>query len=143
MKLFIGGCFQGKSDFARRYYQEKEGKEISLEEWFSLAADGRKDSLEKTFLAPAVEAMQEYIRKISEKEVEFVQKKEQVQKWIKELNIKNPDVILVLDEVGCGIVPLKREEREYRDLVGYAGQLAAQNADCVYRVMMGMGEQIK
>lgn len=143
MRLITGGCFQGKSDFAREQYQKQEGKEISLEEWFVLAADGRTDSWEKTFRAPAVEAMQEYIRRISEKELEFVQKKEQIQRWIKELQIKNPDVILIVDEIGCGIVPLKREEREYRDLVGYAGQLAAQNADSVYRVMMGMGEQIK
>ena len=47
---------------------------------------------------------------------------------------ENPDAVITLDEVGCGVVPVDREEREYREAVGAAGQELAALAGEVYRV---------
>lgn len=60
-----------------------------------------------------------------------------------ELLAANPDVILICDEVGCGVVPVDREEREYREAVGAAGQELAALAGEVYRVTAGIPVRIK
>jgi len=51
--------------------------------------------------------------------------------------------ILVTNEVGCGIVPLGAETRAYRDLVGWANQLAAREADEVEWIVAGIPVTIK
>lgn len=33
----------------------------------------------------------------------------------------NPPAVITLDEVGCGIVPMEKSERDYREAVGHAG----------------------
>ena len=55
----------------------------------------------------------------------------------------NPDVILICDEVGCGVVPVDKEERQYREAVGAAGQELAARAEKVYRVTAGIPVRIK
>ena len=32
---------------------------------------------------------------------------------------KNPDITIVMDEIGYGVVPMSAEDREYRELVGH------------------------
>lgn len=143
MELIIGGCFQGKSAFARERYQELTGTAVSMEEWFLAAADGRRSEWEAAWTAPAVEHMEQYIRRVSLSEGTMEDKKQRIFHWIDMIDRENPQTILVMDEVGCGVVPMERTERDYRDLAGYAGQCAAKKAVCVYRVFCGVGRKIK
>ena len=55
----------------------------------------------------------------------------------------NPDIILICDEVGGGIVPLKKEDRIYREVVGRALCCAVKKSDRVERVMCGIGQCLK
>ena len=48
-----------------------------------------------------------------------------------------------MDEVGCGVVPVDKEERQYREAVGAAGQELAARAEKVYRVTAGIPVRIK
>ena len=48
-----------------------------------------------------------------------------------------------MDEVGCGIVPLSREDRDYREAVGRAGQKLAEAAREVWRIQCGIPVRIK
>ena len=60
-----------------------------------------------------------------------------------ELLTANPDLILICDEVGCGVVPLDRADRDRREAVGrLCCDLAAQ-AEAVYRVNCGIAMQLK
>lgn len=54
-----------------------------------------------------------------------------------------PDAIVICDEVGCGIVPLDRSERLYRDIVGHVCCAIAARAENVIRVHCGIGMKIK
>ena len=54
-----------------------------------------------------------------------------------------PDMVYVFAEVGCGILPLDRKEREYREAVGRAGCLIAERSDEVYRLICGHAQRIK
>ena len=77
MEMVIGGAFQGKAAFA-------EGNEISREELFS---------------ARGVVGFHEFIKKEMEQG-------SSVEALAEELIRKNPEVILVSDEVGYGVVPV-------------------------------------
>ena len=52
-------------------------------------------------------------------------------------------VILVTNEVGCGIVPENALARRFRDEAGRLNQLAAQYASEVYWMAFGIGMRIK
>ena len=143
MEFIIGGCFQGKSEFARKRYQEKTGQVLSVEEWFQLSADGRHSSWEEAWNVPVIEHTEQYIKRLSKEEGSMAEKQQRIATWIETLMDKNRDVIVLMDEVGCGIVPMQREEREYRDLVGFAGQRIAKKAERVYRIQVGIGSIIQ
>lgn len=51
--------------------------------------------------------------------------------------------IVVSNEVGCGLVPMGAEARVYRDLVGWANQAVARQADRVEWLVAGIPVEIK
>ncbi len=53
------------------------------------------------------------------------------------------DVIMVTNEVGCGVVPGNALSRRFRDIAGYANQIIAGEADNVYLVTAGIENKIK
>lgn len=56
---------------------------------------------------------------------------------------ERPQAIIVSDEVGCGVVPMGRENRCWREQVGRAQCMIAANAEQVTRVICGIGVRIK
>lgn len=50
---------------------------------------------------------------------------------------------IVSDEVGLGIVPIEKADREWREAVGRALCKIAEASSSVYRVSCGIGMQIK
>lgn len=55
----------------------------------------------------------------------------------------NPDLIVLCDEVGCGVVPMDREERIWRETVGRLCCRMAEEAEAVYRVFCGIPMRLK
>lgn len=51
--------------------------------------------------------------------------------------------VIITDEVGNGIVPLEKAEREYRDIVGSIQIKLAEKAEGVYRVICQLSQRIK
>lgn len=56
---------------------------------------------------------------------------------------ENPNVIIVTNELGYGIVPMERFDREYREKCGRICCELAKEANEVHRVVCGIGEVIK
>ncbi len=56
---------------------------------------------------------------------------------------EHPQAVVVCNEVGAGIVPVKAEERAWREGVGRAMCILAQYAGQVTRVTCGLGARIK
>lgn len=54
-----------------------------------------------------------------------------------------PHSIIITDEIGCGIVPIEKKEREFRNFVGKIQIQLAKEADEVIRVICGIGMKIK
>ena len=55
----------------------------------------------------------------------------------------NPGVILICDEVGCGVVPMDKEDRSWRERVGRTCCTLAERADCVIRMYCGIPSILK
>ena len=62
---------------------------------------------------------------------------------IEELYAVNPQMILICDEVGSGIVPLERKDRIYRESVGRVLCAAVAKSDRVERILCGIGQCLK
>ncbi len=56
---------------------------------------------------------------------------------------KNPDAIIICDEIGNGIVPADAFEREYRERLGRILIGIAARADRVERIFCGIGQRLK
>jgi len=54
----------------------------------------------------------------------------------------NVDAV-ISDEIGCGVVPIEKNIRQWREAVGRALCVLAQNCDEVWRVQCGIGIKIK
>ena len=124
MEMVIGGAFQGKETYAKMTYPKVEWKE---------AKDLDEDGLCR---AQGVLGFQEYIRKILKEEKDL-------ENLVLRLKKENPDVILVSEEVGYGIVPIDAFERKYREAVGRICTELAGYSKRVIRVVCGIGTVIK
>ena len=69
--------------------------------------------------------------------------KQDVERFCKALPAINPELILVTNEVGFGIVPENRLTRLYRDMLGFLNRVIAQRADKVYCCICGIPVCIK
>ena len=124
MQLFIGGAFQGKREFMK---QLTGAAETEIAEAASVSDTKEYRALDRYHLR---------IRKQLEQGQDPVRELEQLLQ-------EQPEIILLCDEVGMGIVPMDKKDREYREAVGRTMCVAAQKAEKVYRVICGIGEKIK
>lgn len=116
--LIVGGAAQGKLDYARACYQVS-GEQVA------------RDSLDGLI----VDCLHGYIRKLLEKGIDPVP-------FVTE-SVAGRDVVLICDEVGCGIVPVDPQEREWREAVGRTCCALARQAAYVDRVQCGIPTRIK
>lgn len=124
MKLIIGGAYQGKRAYASLQYHLNEIQ------W----ADGELCEPEDLYQAGAVNHFHQLIRRFPESDwAGFAQ----------ELYRQNPQIVIVTNEVGYGIVPMEKEERVWRELCGRTCTILASFADEVVRVCCGIGGRIK
>ena len=85
--------------------------------------------------------VQDYVRRFAG--LEDGEARERLQEFLDRLIKENPGAVAVMDEIGCGIVPVRREERLWRDLAGEAAQTLAACSRDVYRVTGGLAQVLK
>ena len=56
---------------------------------------------------------------------------------------EHPNAVVIANEVGAGVVPMAAEDRAFREAVGRALCVIAQNAESVTRCVCGIGVRIK
>lgn len=143
MILIIGGRAQGKREFAKTRFS------LSDDEIYTVPQTGN-DSLNDEEIPETVSpetelskgnfrAIDGYHRAIYEQ----LRRGENPETAFSNLLKQYPHIILVADEVGMGIVPIEKNERDYRDAVGHVLTLAAASSDEVYRVIAGLGQRVK
>lgn len=55
----------------------------------------------------------------------------------------NQNALIIMNEVGSGIIPIEKSEREWRENVGKCGCIIAERADTVIRMTCGIPTVIK
>lgn len=128
MILITGGACQGKLDYAFAL--------LGTEPDRSAYADGREDSYETAFNRSVLYGLHEYVKRI-------LKDNRSVRSWLTELSEKNPDALVVTNELGCGIVPADPFDRAYREAAGRAAVSLAAKSEEVHRVICGIGTRIK
>ena len=124
MKFITGGAYQGKLEYAKKLYPDAE--------W----ADGAGCSLEELLSCGAVDHFHLFVRR-------WLQAGKTPKELTKAILDRNSSLIIVCDEIGCGLVPVDAFEREYREAVGRICTELAKYADEVHRVTCGAGVRLR
>jgi len=120
--LIIGGACQGKLEFAKNKFNLKENDIVNLEN-------------ERYNNQKCVYNLHCYIK-------DCIYNKVSYNGTIKQI-ISNDNIIIICNEIGCGIVPIDKNERLCRDIFGKICCDIAKSCDTVIRVYCGIGEVIK
>lgn len=124
MILVIGGAYSGKLDFVKETYGV-DHKDIFYCE------DGNLD-----FSKKVISGLHRFTYENS------VQGKSSLEIIEENLELLK-DKIIICDEISSGIVPLKKEERVWREDTGRCLQLLSKKATKVYRVFCGIPTVLK
>ena len=73
----------------------------------------------------------------------WVRATEAVEGPVEDLLERCPEVVILCDQVGCGVVPMAREERDWRERVGRLCCALAARADRVERLFCGLPQVLK
>lgn len=125
MKLIIGGAYQGQQEWAKRKWPEKR--------W----VDGATCEKEELFTCGGIQNFHLFIKREMEKGI--YDRKELIDAILE----RNPELIVVADENGSGLVPIDPFRREYREEAGRTLTALAENAENVYRLIMGIAMKLK
>lgn len=125
MILIFGGSYQGKLEFA------KETFGVTENDVFTCTVDSEIDWSKKVLY----NLDQAFLRHVREgKESRDV---------LKDHLDQLKDKILIVNDISQGIVPMERENRDWREMTGRAMLYISKEADEVYRVFCGLGSKIK
>ena len=117
MIFIIGGVSAGKLDFARTL--------------------GYKDSeIGNDFSFPVVYKLNGIIKNNIDNNINSID-------FINEKLLNSTPSVIICDEVGCGVVPMDKKDRLYRETLGKTATIVAQKSDVVYRVYCGIETKIK
>ncbi len=128
MYMVIGGAYQGKLGYA------SDRVNIPADNFLHGESAGADD----IFRAEGIVGFHLYVRRFL-----MDMDEEELDAFAEKLYEENPDIVIVTDEIGSGVVPLEPEERRYREAVGRVCTDLAARADRVDRVVCGIGTVIK
>ena len=124
VKIITGGACQGKLAYAQNLYPGMS--------W----TDGKSCGLDEITSCSAVYAFHEFIKRW----LEAGRSSAELTALILE---QKKEIIIVCDEIGCGLVPVDAFEREYREETGRIMTALAERAERVDRVVCGIGTRIR
>ena len=125
MELYVGGRCQGKLE----YVLEKRGRE-------AVVADGESYPLDRPGKADILNHFHLLVRRL-------IACDRDIAGYVQEILAANPQMAVICDEVGMGIVPADAFERRYREAVGRCCCVLAGQAGHVERILCGRGMKIK
>ena len=119
MILLTGGAYQGKTAYL---LSKIPG---------TVCTDGETCGFSEAEQAACINHYHALIRRLFEAQ-------EDPAAWTERYCDAHPDGIILLNETGCGIIPLDPAERRLRELTGTCGCIIASHAETVIRVTYGI-----
>lgn len=125
MTLIVGGAYQGKTEFSVKQFGFAES-EIS---------DG-SDKIKTLLSAKCIRNFENFIFEITENGEDPIEKTAAILS-------QNPEVVIIMNEVGGGIIPIEKIERKKREAAGRTGCMLAEKAETVVRLVCGIPTVLK
>ena len=135
MILILGGAYQGKMDFSKGKFH------LSDEEIFT-CTDTHID-LSKRCIYKLEEFTFSCIYKLEEFTFSCVQAGLDPLEQFKKLDFQQNNIIFICQDIFCGVVPMERNLRLWRDATGKLCQHLAGEAEAVYRIYCGLEQRLK
>lgn len=133
MELYVGGRAQGKLAYVKKIHEEENVTVVDGTEMVSFLKNQKE-------MIPGRIIWNHFHQYVWDS---LQQKPKEREEFLMQVLEYFPDVIVISDEVGSGIVPIKPEEREYRDETGRLLCMLAQRAERMERVICQIGQRIK
>lgn len=133
MHVIIGGAYSGKRQYVRNLWPSFE----------LISAYEEKDSNEKaTGKTVVYEGFEIWVKQLIERGKTNDEIVDWFRKWLASLgNLEN--TVLIMLEIGKGIVPMDEQDRRLRDVVGWIQQEAVKKANTVTGIWHGLAMQMK
>lgn len=126
MIMITGGAFSGKKDYAKKRFGFSDEDILN----------GGECTLEAVFTAKCVADYQFLVKRLLEEN-------EDAQEFTKRLCKENPSTVVIINEIGAGIIPLEKSDRIWREETGRSGCFIARNSSEVIRLACGIPTTIK
>ncbi len=126
MILIIGGAYEGKTEYAADFLK------INPDE----ILDGDTCPVQKAFSAVCIKNFHKLVKRLINDEIDSID-------FVHRLIQENNNLIVITDEIGCGIIPANKSDRLWRETVGRVCSLIASESECVIRLSCGIPTVIK
>lgn len=126
MIFIVGGAYQGKTDTACRLFGINRSDMVRGEDCEPAEA----------LSAACVVGYHRLVARLMDMGADPIV-------FTEELCRKNSGAVIIMDEIGCGIVPIDKKERVYRENVGRCGCIIAENCHIMVRVVCGIPQYLK
>ena len=126
MKMIVGGAYQGKIRFACNWLDMDRADMIN----------GSTCDFDAVFSAAVIKNYHRLVARLLAEGVDPVL-------FTEKLCERSKDAVIIIDEVGCGIVPIDKESRTRREAIGRCGCVIAASSDTVVRVVCGIPTYLK
>ncbi len=126
MKMIIGGAYQGKLHFAMKKYDITEDDVFDID----ICA------FEEIYHKRCINHYERVIKVLMERNENSVVFTENLIK-------NNSDSIIIMNEIGGGIIPIEKEERLWREQTGKIGCRLAELSESVERIICGIAVVLK
>lgn len=123
MMLMIGGAYEGKTEYAEA---------IGISD----ICDGETTGFEEIKKHMCVKNYQMLVKRQLEAGLDPLDEAEK-------LFDECPDIVIISTEIGCGIVPIERSERIWRETMGKVCCFFAAKSEKVIRISCGIASVIK
>lgn len=140
MELYIGGFAQGKLEYVKcRYNENQKTEKLFVKVIDCVDSHYKKMLLETECDILILNHLHLWVRDLLDEGMEEEKIQTTILSWIK----SNPDAIVICDELGNGIVPIKKQERIWREQTGRLMIELAKQAERVERILCGLGQRLK
>ena len=123
MVMVTGGAYQGKTAYVIGNFNISEAD----------IADAKSCDIEEVKKSRCIKNYHLLVKRLDDESIPFTE----------ELCRCNNNAVIIIDEIGCGIIPLEKDERTWRENVGRCGCIIAANSEKVVRLVCGIPTIIK
>lgn len=131
MELYIGGAFQGKLEYVKSLYKDKNPQIYGQNDFEKLLSLENQNAIWNDFHLT--------IKNLLEKD----EAQEKITSQVFSIIEKNPEIKIISCEIGSGIVPIEKSDRLWRDFCGHLLVQIAKKAEKVVRIICGLPQRIK